>query len=679
MKNMWKISAILSLIVIMLLTFVACGNGDGVDSEAGSDSNAGVNATTYTVTFIHSDGSEEIVTVNKYDDAIAPAVKPIEGYSVEWESVDLTDVSSNMTVKSVVKLIDYSITYVDAGTVSNNPSSYNVETATFSLADAEKTGFKFLGWYLDSEFTNKVDAIQGGTCGDLTLYANWQIESYSIEYVISEGATNNNPTTYNVNSTVRLSKSVLKGYDFVGWFLDAEYTRPIEVISSGSTGDLKLYAKYELGRYDITYHLNGGTNNPNNPKDFNKEESFVFEDPTKPGYEFLGWYINESCTDASRIRSISKGTAIDLNVYAKWEIKVYEIQYVVGEHGEINTENPETYTIEDNAPLKAPANIEEGYNFIGWYFDESYSKPITNLNGIVLNDGKIFARYEPIMYNIKYDMGGGTNPNSNPLVYTVENFGENALELYDPSYLGCEFLGWYYGEEAVTTVPAVIGGVTLTAKWEYNEFNVTYVLNAEGATNTNPATFSRKSDINFVAPTLDANEFIDWYLDENFTTPIKNTKGFAEDITVYARWGKKIKFENFTSITEGTTARGSVDKMFDGNTTPSQDGWYPQNGWAANKGTTTRFDLDKEYYIETFDMYFWQNCNSCGIIRLYDEEDNEVAYIDLSWTWAMDGAKWTIAQDINVKYFTIEITNEGGQLLVFVELIFICGDKPKVE
>ena len=93
---------------------------------------------------------------------------------------------------------DYVITYnLNGGTnASDNPASYNVETATITLADATKVGYTFGGWYTDEVCTetNKVTEIKTGSTGNLTLYAKWEIVTYIITYNnCGDGVTNTNP------------------------------------------------------------------------------------------------------------------------------------------------------------------------------------------------------------------------------------------------------------------------------------------------------------------------------------------------------------------------------------------------------------------------------------------------------------------------------------------------------
>lgn len=69
---------------------------------------------------------------------------------------------------------EYDITYeLDGGTNGANPATYDIETATITLAAATKAESTFDGWYSDAELTTAVTEITLGSYGDLTLYAKW--------------------------------------------------------------------------------------------------------------------------------------------------------------------------------------------------------------------------------------------------------------------------------------------------------------------------------------------------------------------------------------------------------------------------------------------------------------------------------------------------------------------------
>lgn len=70
-----------------------------------------------------------------------------------------------------------------------------------------------------------------------------KIESYTITYVNVDGATNENPASYNVETeTITLKDPVKTGYTFAGWY--SADNSPVTKIPQGSTGDMTLYAKW---------------------------------------------------------------------------------------------------------------------------------------------------------------------------------------------------------------------------------------------------------------------------------------------------------------------------------------------------------------------------------------------------------------------------------------------------
>ena len=217
---------------------------------------------------------------------------------------------------------NYTITYeLDGGTnAPENPASYNVETGTIILKAPVKPGYTFEGWYKDGEFATKVTEITQGSTGDITLYAKWELVSYTITYEL-DGGTNapENPAGYNVETgTITIKAPTKDKYDFKGWYKDGEFTTQVTEITQGTTGNITLYAKWELESYTITYELYGGTNAPENPAGYNVEtETITLKDPAKPGYTFAGWYKDGEFTD--EITEIAQGSTGDITLYAKWE------------------------------------------------------------------------------------------------------------------------------------------------------------------------------------------------------------------------------------------------------------------------------------------------------------------------------------------------------------------------
>lgn len=70
--------------------------------------------------------------------------------------------------------VNYSISYEPNDDTAENPTNYNPETATFTLANPTKTGFTFLGWTgSNGAIPQTTVTIAQGSTGDKTYTANW--------------------------------------------------------------------------------------------------------------------------------------------------------------------------------------------------------------------------------------------------------------------------------------------------------------------------------------------------------------------------------------------------------------------------------------------------------------------------------------------------------------------------
>ncbi len=87
----------------------------------------------------------------------------------------------DITLTAQWKTVSYTITYeYDGGSQVNNPKSYTIEDE-ITLLDSSKDTHTFVGWF-DGE--NKVEKIEKGSYGDITLTAHWVKQSY---FVIENG------------------------------------------------------------------------------------------------------------------------------------------------------------------------------------------------------------------------------------------------------------------------------------------------------------------------------------------------------------------------------------------------------------------------------------------------------------------------------------------------------------
>ncbi len=166
--------------------------------------------------------------------------------------------ASNVTLVAKWTPITYAVTY-DLGGVpatNTNKTSYTVESVTFGFTDLTYPHCTFLGWYSDRDFTNKVTSVKKGSTGNITLYAKWDIQTFTIEYDWNGGtAVSASKRTYTVlDLPINLSSPLKSGHSFYYWAQADIDGEPIKQITT--CGNYKLVANYLSSGVKISYYSN---------------------------------------------------------------------------------------------------------------------------------------------------------------------------------------------------------------------------------------------------------------------------------------------------------------------------------------------------------------------------------------------------------------------------------------
>ena len=313
------------------------------------------------LTFTSSD--ENVATIDELGNIKAITVGTT---TIETVVSSLYDEGVSKTYKLVIEVKDltFAINYVlDGGTNSeNNPNEYVPEKLPLLLEDPTKSGYKFVGWYDNENFTGEsITEISAGTMGDVTLYAKWNALDYRISYELNGGTNAENPDGYDVSDLpVSLHAPSRTGYIFKGWYMGENRVLAIPV---GTTGNVVVSAKWEPITYTIDFNTNGGLPTLSSIDYTIESDSFTLQEITKVGYTFDGWYNGET-----KVTEITTGTYGNMTLVAKWTTDLYTISYDLAD-GVNNPENPTSYTIESGLiTLKNPTR--DGYTFLGWYNGE---------------------------------------------------------------------------------------------------------------------------------------------------------------------------------------------------------------------------------------------------------------------------------------------------------------------
>ena len=145
----------------------------------------------------------------------------------------------------------------------------------------------------------------------------------SVTYDANGGATScaNTTTDKTEDFTVCSSAPTRDYYTFAGWLCSADdevYQANATIDDAVIDADFTLTAQWNPVTYNITYELDGGTNDGDNPATYNIETATItLEAPTKGHDRFDGWYDNSTFT-GDAITSIPVGSHGNITLYAKW-------------------------------------------------------------------------------------------------------------------------------------------------------------------------------------------------------------------------------------------------------------------------------------------------------------------------------------------------------------------------
>ncbi len=377
-----------------------------------------------------------------------------------------------------------------------------------------------------------------------------------------------------------------KGYEFLGWYNgNSKYDFTSKVDAA-----MTLTAKWKVTNYEITYDVGYGTNNSGNPITYNIEsDDIVLLDAVAiAGSEFDYWYILVDGQE-QKITSISKGSVGNKKIYAKYRYEDFDITYVLGA-GTNDPANPATSNAGTPAITLKDA-VLLGYDFIGWYTDQSLEADykVTEIPANLSGPITLYASYTPTVYNITYSGAEDSElPSELKTTYTIlESYTFPTLS-NRTDYL---FSGWTNGDDEATVgiEAGTTGNITLTAVWTPKTYNIIYNLDNGTNNSGNPDTFTVETPtITLIDPTKDYYEFIGW-TNEDGDTVTEIALGTSGDVTLNANW-RAIEYVITYVLNDGKNddenpATYTVEDAFTF-AVPTKNG-YKFLGWFTEDNTTS--------------------------------------------------------------------------------------------
>ena len=490
--------------------------------------------------------------------------------------------SSNSTTEK-----SYTVTFDSDGGSSVDKQTVVSGKYAKEPAAPTKSGYIFMGWYYGSDKWDFSTAVTG----NMSLKAKWTPDPESCTHVdgTNNGICDNCGTAlvlikfYPDNDTSVTSQIIVSGscateptaptkanYIFAGWYKGSskwDFSTPI-------TSDLNLTAKWEPDltncahknaneddycdicnerlKFGVTYK--DGTETLTLSSKYSSysilDSEFTLPQPTKSHYQFLGWFEDELLTKQVTSIDVTKGG--DVTLYASFAPVEYKIEYNLN-GGKNASGNPSSFTVSD-LPLTLLAPDKEGYTFEGWYTDNTFTKPIEEINLDNIKDLKLYAKWTEIIIEFKV-----TYLDHNGEVLAVDTLiksnSDQALRDYTDfpalTDTGYSFHGWVNPENESERYVCVPAGnetdivIKASMKNEIVHY-VTYCIDGEYSSIKDP--FLEVEGFNsFYIPTKGGYTFDGWYTDSACTIDATAiAPGTTEDVTLYGKFIPNVYNVSFT-------------------------------------------------------------------------------------------------------------------------------------
>lgn len=211
----------------------------------------------HTVTFeVHGGNTIDPVQIDDNTSLIRPTPPVKTGYTFKgwykdsglldaW-NFDVDKVTDDLTLYAKWEMNQYTVSFQTDGGSAISPLLADYNSTITEPASPTKNGYTFKGWYADNTFHTSWNFETDKITSNTTLYAKWEANQYTISFN-SNGGSTVSTVVASYHSLITAPTSPTKaGYNFSGWYKDANFTNAWSFTADKVTGDLTLFARWTL-------------------------------------------------------------------------------------------------------------------------------------------------------------------------------------------------------------------------------------------------------------------------------------------------------------------------------------------------------------------------------------------------------------------------------------------------
>jgi uncharacterized protein (TIGR02145 family)/uncharacterized repeat protein (TIGR02543 family) len=256
-------------------------------------------------------------------------VSAATSYSVKAEGGTCDNASSPPTSNNVaIALTSYSVTFNSNGG-SPIPSVQTItcnSTATTPTQSPTKTGYDFVGWYIDTSSSSAFN-FSAPITGAITLNAKWSKKIYTVTFDRNGGNVDANPTSetavYQGNvGSLPAPPTRIGGYVFANWNTAQNGSGTTFTASTAVTASITVYAQWTKV-YTVAYNGNGSSGSaPQDPNTYPSGATVTVlanSNLVQNGYTFIGWKDKAGLVDTNT-KTFKMPSAND-TLLAQWDVR----------------------------------------------------------------------------------------------------------------------------------------------------------------------------------------------------------------------------------------------------------------------------------------------------------------------------------------------------------------------
>ena len=271
-----------------------------------------------------------------------------------------------------------------------------------------KEGHTFAGWCTDEAGTASYN-FEAPVTTDLTLYANWTVNTYTVTFDANGGTVTPADAEVAYNTPVSAPVAEKAGYTLEGWYASEDFSGTAWDFSANPvTVTLTLYANWTqipAAVYTVTFHANNGTT----PDIYETASvtagntvSAPANNPVWEGHTFAGWFKDVGGTEAY---NFADGVTANLDLYANWTVSAGTHKVTFNSNGGSGVAEQH---IADGGKVSKPADPQKtGYTFNGWFKEAALTNAWNFDTDTVTAEITLYAKWTKNSVTPSPGAGGG--------------------------------------------------------------------------------------------------------------------------------------------------------------------------------------------------------------------------------------------------------------------------------